>query len=45
MIAAGLLVVFAVLFGWHYFLYFSTVRFFGLGGGAAVRRWFLRCCR
>ncbi len=33
LIAAGLLIVFAVLFGWHYFLYFSTVRFFGLGRG------------
>ncbi len=32
-IAAGLLIVFAVFFGWHYFLYFSSVRFFSLGKG------------
>jgi len=30
-IVVGLLVFLAVLFGWHYFLYFSTVRFFGIG--------------
>ncbi len=32
-IIPGLLLVLAILFGSHYFLYFSTVRFFGLGRG------------
>ncbi len=31
-VALGLLVVFSILFAWHYFLYFSTVRFFGIAG-------------
>ncbi|RPI09639.1 MAG: hypothetical protein EHM65_08955, partial [Acidobacteriales bacterium] len=34
---AFLLVVFGVLYGWHYFLYFSTVHFFEIAGKAARR--------
>jgi len=32
-----LLVVFGLLSGWHYFLYFSTVHFFGIAGKAGRR--------
>ena len=32
-----LLVVFGLLSGWHYFLYFSTVHFFGISGKAGRR--------
>ena len=34
---AILLVVFGLLYGWHYFLYFSTVHFFGIAGRTGRR--------
>jgi predicted MPP superfamily phosphohydrolase len=32
-----LLIAFGILYGWHYFLYFSTVHFFGVAGRTARR--------